>query len=198
VAKRPIEIVSGQSFCVCRQVRKLARCGLLPAIVTGAFMLTLLNTLAANKIERKPNVATILIDKVLELARTRPLMLRQIEETLGVRLAENRQGANEYMRFYAATATDSPVGLESVEVRFPTDAATTKQRMMVLVLSPALGLTASEIRERLGEPHALQVGRPNDPEGSSYTYRIKSGEVRFGILRKPNDRIRTIVIVREE
>jgi hypothetical protein len=102
------------------------------------------------------------------------------------------------MRFYAATATDSPVGLESVEVRFPTDAATTKQRMMVLVLSPALGLTASEIRERLGEPHALQVGRPNDPEGSSYTYRIKSGEVRFGILRKPNDRIRTIVIVREE
>ena len=141
---------------------------------------------------------TTLMNEVLELAKTRPLTLEKIERSFHVRFVADTQNTNRYTRFYAATAKDSPIGLESVEVRFPTSAAAAKQQMIILLLNSSLGLTASEVRERLEEPGSLQVGRPADPEGTSYTYRLKTAELRFGILREPNDRVRTIVLVWEE
>ena len=139
-----------------------------------------------------------LMTDVLELMKTRPLTLQQIEKVLHVRLAPDAQNTDEYTQFYSATSKESPVGLQSVEVRLPTSAASTKQRMLILSLNPSCGLMESEIRERLGEPNSVQVGRPAAPEGTSYTYRMKTGELRFGILREPKDHIGTIVIAWKE
>jgi len=139
-----------------------------------------------------------LMTDVLELMKTRPLTLQQIEKALHVRLAPDAQNTNEYTRFYSGTAKDSPVGIDLIEVRFPTSAATTRKRMLILSLTSRSNLTEAEVRERLGEPNSVEVSRPADPEGSSYTYRMKTGELAFGILRQPKDHIGTIVMGWEE
>jgi len=135
---------------------------------------------------------------VLKLMKTRPLTLQQIEKAFDVRLAPDAQNTNEYTLFYSATPKDSQLRYESIEVRFPVSAATAKQHMLILSLKPNAGLVEAEIRNRLGEPTSVQVGHPAAPEGTSYTYRMQTGELRFGILREPKHRVGTIVMVWEE
>lgn len=182
----------------CRQTRRLVRSGLLTGIFTAVLVVSMADVWAVNQ-KRRPDVETkTLMSDVLELMKTRPLTLQQIEKAFHVKLALDAQNTNEYTQFYSASVKDSPVGLRSIEARFPADAAANKQRMLILSLDPKCGLVESDVRERLGEPNSMQVGRPAAPEGTSYTYQLKTGELRFGILREPKDHVGTIVMVWED
>jgi hypothetical protein len=183
----------------CRLTKKPIRNGLLAGLLVAVALLSCLAVASATGTKREPEVETkMLLSDVLELMKTRPLTLQQIEKTLHVTLALDAQNTNEYTLFYSARAKDSELGLESVEVRIPTGAATTKQRMLILSLGPSCSLLEAEVAERLGQPDELQVAHPADPEGTSSIYRSKTGELRFGIRRDPQAHIGTIVMAWEE
>jgi hypothetical protein len=182
-----------------RQNRRLVPSGLLAGIFLVALLLSFVEAWATNSVKNRLNMETkTLMINVLEIMKTRPLTLQEIEKAFHVRLAPDAQNTNDHTLFYSASAKDSQLGLDSIEVRFPTRAAPPQQRMLILSLNPTCGLTEAEVREQLGEPNSLQVGSPAAPEGTSYIYRMKMGALRFGILRDPKDHIGTIVIAWEE
>lgn len=134
------------------------------------------------------------------LASGRALQPDEVSQALGLKLAPDKSASNPYFAVFASTggpgSDAAPGAVTSIELRTPRKPERGQGSLLILEVSPALGISQADVKQRYGDKIELSVPTPHQPPSAPvyWVYRKPWGKVSFGFARKAPQVLVSVVI----
>lgn len=144
-----------------------------------------------------------LFDRIDPLANGRALKPDEVSQALGLKLVPDKSASNPYFAVFVsapAKTTGGDAGAQaavtSIELRTPRKPEGEKGSLLILEVSPALGIGQADVKKRYGDKIELSVPTPHQPPDAPvyWVYRRPWGKLSFGFTRKAPSLLVSVVI----
>ncbi|MFO0575219.1 MAG: hypothetical protein U1A78_14610 [Polyangia bacterium] len=150
-----------------------------------------------------PSQSAALFDRIDALANGRALKPDEVSQAFGLKLAPDKSASNPYFAMFVSTSTAAPApgdgatsAVTGLELRTPRKPEGGQGSLLILTVSPAVGISQADVKKRYGDKLELSVPTPHQPPDAPvyWVYRRPWGKVSFGFARKALQRLVSVVI----
>lgn len=148
-----------------------------------------------------PSPSAALFDRIDPLANGRALKPDEVSQALGLKLVPDKSASNPYFAVFVSASAQAagggaPAAVTGIELRTPRKPEGGQGSLLILEVSPALGIGQADVKKRYGDKIELSVPTPHQPPDAPvyWVYRRPWGKVSFGFTRKAPQLLVSVVI----